>query len=194
MVWFVAAALAAPPPFDQVDQVDSYHGCIIRMGRPDAGGVQPLRAECHWTDVSVARLREVLVRYERSGDFIDCMKEASIVRTEAARALVWQLDHLGWGLANRESQTWMHASDIAGGCQIAWSKAEEPFTVREGNVVMPFNEGSWWVTAAADGGVDVVQDLKVDPGGSVPTWVVNWFQTYGLSDELKRLHALTLGA
>jgi hypothetical protein len=51
-------------------------------------------------------------------------------------------------------------------------------------------EGAWWVTSAPSGGVDIVQDLTIDPGGSVPTMIVNWFQQHGLTDELRRLHAL----
>ena len=194
MLIFIALARAEPPPFDQIDQVDSFDGCIIRMGRPlPDSRVQPLRAECHWSDVTLARMAELLGNYERYGDFIACMREVRVVRDGDPRGtLVWQLDNIGIGLSERESETWMSRTDAPGALQVAWRTANEPFTPRSGSVVMPFNEGAWWVTASPGGGVDIVEDLRIDPGGSLPSWVVNWFQTYGISAELKQLHDLAI--
>jgi Polyketide cyclase / dehydrase and lipid transport len=186
-------ALAAPPPFIHVDQVDSYRGCTILIGpQPPGGGVSAMRAVCHWPDVTLDAMRRVLSNYEGYGRFIDVMTEVKVVRREPGRVLVWQFDRIGRGLSPRESQTWMTETAFDGGFEITWtSVGAPPFTLRPGCVLTPHNEGYWYVTAAADGGVDIVEHVAIDPGGAIPTWVVNWFQTYATADQLRKLHDLT---
>ena len=65
--------------------------------------------------------------------------------------------------------------------------------MRQGNVLIARNDGLWRVTPAQDGGVHLVNEVQIDPGGSVPNWIINWFQTCGLSDALKKLHELSKG-
>lgn len=40
----------------------------------------------------------------------------------------------------------------------------------------------------ARGGVNVIQELDIDPGGLVPHWLVHWFQTEGLAHDMGCLH------
>jgi hypothetical protein len=190
----VAAAWADPPPFVQVDQADGYDGCVILIGQRDrATGIAPLRAVCDWPDVTVAQLHCILDRFDRYDAFIDCVDALKIVRTdEQGRTLVWQLAHLGWGLADRESQTWMKLVDDETGFEVDWETAHDWLPPQPGNLTAVHNNGGWWVSPGAGGGVHVVEDLDIDPGGTVPTVVINWFQTYALRAELRQLHALAL--
>lgn len=187
MVVLTLAALASA--FEPVDEVASYRGCTIRIGAPIASGVQPLRAECHWADVTAASVAEVLSHPDGFGRFIVSLKEERMVSSDAAGSVVWQHVEPGWGLAPREDRIVVQNTALQDG-HVRWQLDPLPFPTPAGVVLMPRNEGEWRVTAAADGGVDVVHELLLDPGGSVPTWVVNWFQTYGMSDALKRLHGL----
>jgi hypothetical protein len=189
-----APAPAAPPPFAAVDQVDSFRGCTILIGaEPPGGGVAPVRAVCHWPDLAVEDLADLLLDYEGYGRFIPCMVELRTLWTHADRALVWQFDRIGPGLAPRESRTVMTHRAVPGGFTVRWEADPTPFAARAGSVVMPRNEGFWWVTAARGGGVDLVEQVFLDPGGRLPAWVVNWYQTYGVAEQLRLLHGLARG-
>jgi hypothetical protein len=185
-----AAVLSLLAGFQQVDQVDEYNGCVIHIGRALDGRVQPLLSECHWPDVSPDDVRTVLLRYDAYGDFIDVIKEIRVLRDETPRStLVWHFSKPGFGLAPRESEVWMERM-LDGAWSLLWRTASEPFVARQGSVVMPRNEGVWTVASASGGGVEVKQLVLVDPGGSVPAFVVNWFSTCGIKEELVRLRQL----
>jgi hypothetical protein len=188
MMLALFALRAAGADFVEVDRVDSFRGCIIRIGRADATGIQPLRAECHWADAQVEAVRAIIGDWTKYEVLVDSMDDASCVGSDGPRELIWQLVRPGWGLAPREVQVWFTADQLS----VAWTTAKERFDPQPGSIRMPRDEGEWRLAHASDGGVDLVQDLLVDPGGSVPRWVVNWFQTFGLSDELKRLHTLAV--
>jgi hypothetical protein len=74
--------------------------------------------------------------------------------------------------------------------RMSWTDAGPFDSLTPGSVIITHNHGNWRVTATAGGGVDVEQDVHVVPGGHVPSWVINWFQTFGVSEAMKKLHDL----
>jgi START domain len=44
---------------------------------------------------------------------------------------------------------------------------------KEGVIRVPVSAGKWTITPAGPSKVNVVYEIQIDPGGSVPTWMVN---------------------
>jgi len=61
--------------------------------------------------------------------------------------------------------------------------------VSEKRVNVGRDDGLWEVRATADGGCTVHYELRYDPAGSVPGFMVKWFQGSGFKDMLSQLRA-----
>lgn len=181
--------------FDEVDHVDSYRGCILRIGRAGPSGIAPLQAVCHWDDVTVAQMKALLSRYTQYADFIGVMEKPGVIVTgvDGGRALVWQHDDLGFPLGSREAQTWNDITGFDRGFKLTWKLDPAQFAFRrDGSTRMIQNEGAWTVKESNLGGVEVIEDIIIEPGGFIPSALINWFQTCGLATQLKQVHALAV--
>lgn len=172
----LSTALAAPPGFHVSE---TYEGCELSLGPADASGVIPMHAECHWPELSPATFKAAMSRFEDHAKVWSSVQSSTAVRTEGARTLARQV-HLSKGISNREVMMWLEGVDVDGGWRFQWTKAAEPFTLTDGYVLPSKDDGFCQGTAHPDGGLSVVYQLSYDPGGSVPGFLVRWFQTSGL--------------
>lgn len=186
MLWLVASALAAPPGYS-VTEADA-DGCELSLGPAEGNGVVPMHAECHWPDVTLEKAKSKLARWDLHDDIWSAVV-TSDVREAGDRALVWQT-HQSKGIANREVLVWMKHETVGGADRYSWTTAtDRPLAVADGNVATARNDGYWQVEADPRGGVKLVHHLAYDPGGSVPGFMVRWFQTSGLKANLSEARA-----
>ncbi len=177
----VSAALAAPAGFRQISEAV---GCKIWLGPADAAGVAPMSAECVWPEVNAAKLGARLARVDGFGDLVFAIVAEKIVRVDGARTLVHQVQSAPV-IADREVLLWMTTSHVGDCWRTAWkTAAEESLTLASGRVRTARNDGAWEVCVEPTGGARVVHDIWLDPGGSVPNWLVRRFQSGGLTDVL----------
>lgn len=183
----LATALAAPSGY-RVTIPDS-DGCELSLGPETADGVVPMHAECHWPDVTLDRFKAVLGSWPRHADVFTVIVKSEVRRTEGERSLVWQLQRTK-GISDREVVQWMWHERAGSADRYAWaSAATEPLTLIDGNVRAVRSEGYWQAEADPRGGVKVVHHLEYAPGGSVPGFIVRWFQTSGLETNLREVRA-----
>lgn len=184
-ILLVTAALAAPEGYKVSKEGD---GCKYYTGPVTADGIVPIRAECHWPDIKLEVADKVLTNWNEHDNVFGTVDVSETVRQDGARALVHQT-HVTKGISPRDVMMWGTKTPINGGFKYAWNKADgEPLTLPDGHVATAHHEGFWQVTPAADGGVDVVHELIYDPGGSVPGFLIRWFQTSGLIGTVTDLH------
>lgn len=181
----LSAALAAPPGYTVST---SAAGCDLSLGPADAQGVVPMRAECHWPELTPAQFKAVMGRFEGHDEIWSSVASATTVRTEGGRTLSRQV-HLSKGISNREVMLWLESADVAGGWRFSWKKASESFALTDGHVLPSRDEGFCEGTAHPKGGLAVVYQLAYDPGGSVPGFLVRWFQTSGLEAIVTEMRA-----
>lgn len=163
-------------------------GCTVFVGPIDpSSGVPPMRAECFWPDVTVDQVHEVFSRLDRWQDFVWCISDSRIVREDGGRTLVWQRQSVR-PLSDRENVIWMTVERRPDGYAYRWELAAEPFAADPSSVVPGRNEGSWIVREAPGGGVLLTNEMAYDPAGSVPSWLVRWFQTRGALQVLDGIH------
>lgn len=183
MVWlFLSLAVAEPPAgYAEVKRADD---CVLYKGPAEVDGTEPMVAECHWRDVEPERLIARLGDYGSYGTLIPGVVSSVVVRSEETRSLVHQVQATK-GIATREVLIWMVTEPLEGGARVAWSTApDQALDLPEGHVRADRNDGAWEVTAHPGGGSAVVHRIAYDPGGSVPGWVVRWFQVGGLMDVM----------
>ena len=96
--------------------------------------------------------------------------------------------HKASGISDREIFLVLAHEDIAGGKRFTWTKAPVQEGMK-GNVEIEVDTGKWEVTAAPGGGSKVVYELRYAAGGSVPSFMVRWFQGAGIQALLGELRA-----
>ncbi|MCB9672669.1 MAG: hypothetical protein H6734_24540 [Alphaproteobacteria bacterium] len=184
----VATALAAPAGYSPTKQVN---GCQLYLGPRDADGVTPMAAECHWPEVTIASFDAKLADWNLHDEIFSSVAESRVLRVEGGRSLVKQT-HVSSGISDREiiiSGQRVALDD--GGFRYEWRPSGQPIELQKGNVECPRSEGFWQVRPSPEGGVLVSYELHYDPGGSVPGFLVRWFQTSGLTEILTNARAAT---
>ncbi len=181
------AALAAPAGY-KVAEAD-HNGCEISLGPAASDGVVPIHAVCRWPDVTLAKWDQVVGDWTKHDDIFGVVVSSDVRRSEAARDLVYQL-HRTKGISDREVLLWMTKTTVNGAHRYGWTTAkDQPLTLTDGNVQVARSEGYWQAAPDPAGGVVVEHHLEYGPGGSVPGFMVRWFQTSGLETNLDEMRA-----
>lgn len=181
----VLSAQAAPPDFKELT---TGNDCTVYRGPALADGTIPVQAECVWPDVSTAKLHAALSNWAGHAKVHDTVLTSVVKQTEGSRSLVYQ-EHKLSGVSNREVEIWMEKKAVDGGFEYSW-KNTAPVTPKKGNVATTLHEGFWRVTDAPGGGANVVYRLAYNPGGSVPGFIVRWFQGSGTVTTTEELRAV----
>jgi hypothetical protein len=59
--------------------------------------------------------------------------------------------------------------------------------VKKDLIRIPYSKGVWYVTTLSDHQIHLKYVLEMDPGGSVPAWILNLFSTKGPWESFKNL-------
>lgn len=180
-------ALAAPAGYRVT--VADHNGCELATGPTAADGVTPLHATCWWPDATLPRFTATMGSWPKHADVFTVIVSSQVRRTEGDRSLVYQLQRTK-GISDREVLLWMWHTTVDGADRYQWTTAaDEPLTPGDGNVRVARSEGWWQAQSDPRGGIKVEHHLEYGPGGSVPGFLVRWFQTSGLETNLDEVHA-----
>lgn len=179
-MWILLAGLAigAPPGFEQTKKTER---CTLYLGAALANGVVPMRAECHFPEADPARLQAAFSRWEDHDLPFATVLSSDVLRTEGGVAWVHQV-HAVKGVSDREGVLRMEKTAIEGGTRFSWTLDNGDLKPADGRVLIGHDDGFWEITTHPDGGTRAVHQLAYDPGGSVPGFLVRWFQTSGLAN------------
>ncbi|MEZ4319246.1 MAG: SRPBCC family protein [Myxococcota bacterium] len=181
----LSSALAGVPA--GFTEVKRDNDCVVYKGPAEADGVIPIFAACDWADVQPAKLNALQYDWEGHAKVFSTVKSSKITKTEGEKSLVHQV-HAISGVSDREVSIWMWRDTVPGGFQYNW-KSDGPMEPAKGNVATARHEGFWRVTERPEGGSHVEYELIYDPGGSVPGFLVRWFQTSGTITTTQELRA-----
>ncbi len=185
----VSQAFAAPSGYTV--NTAGYDGCEISLGPAMSDGVVPVHAECYWPDVTLDKFRAVISNPEKHADVFTVIVTSQIRRTDGDKQLVYQLQR-SKGISDREVLLWMNHTVVDGADRYGWTTASnEALAVTDGDVRVARSDGYWQVKADSRGGVDVSHQLEYSAGGSVPGFLVHWFQTSGVETNVSEVHAAT---
>jgi hypothetical protein len=162
------------------------NGCVFYVGDV-VGKYAPVRAECQWP-VAPAKLQALLARNADHDDYFSTVAEARVIGPAPGGGELVYERHVASGISDREVVVHKTVEPIAGGTRYAWKRAADQSKVTGAHVNALADEGKWEVTASGEGS-KVVYELLYDPGGSVPTFLVRWFQGSGTRTLVGELRA-----
>jgi len=178
-------ALAAPPGYTEAKRDND---CIIYKGPAESDGVIPIYTDCHWPEVSPEKLQQVQYDWAGHAKVFTTVRTSVVKKTEGEKSLVHQVHALS-GVSDREVEIWMWRQAVDGGFQYNWKSDGPMASPAKGNVATARHEGYWRITKHKDGGTRAEYMLIYDPGGSVPGFLIRWFQTSGTVTTTEELRA-----
>ncbi len=187
LILFVASLASAAPAGYRVTK-PSANGCELSLGPAEKDGVVPMRAECVWPEITIEKFNKAMANLDNHDLYWETVVDSTVKRVDGDRSLVFQ-KHRSKGINDREILLWMSHKVVDGYDRYSWTKATgEALTVTKGNVETARSDG-YWQAKAENGGIRVIHTLSYDPGGSVPGFLVRWFQTSGLEANTSDLRA-----
>lgn len=181
--FLVMTSLAADPV--AFEPLHTEGGCAYARSVSTSDSLPILRAECHWPEVSPASLHGLLGDWGGHQLIWSMVASSHIIEQSERDALVVHV-HEAPVMVDREILLRMWVEEVPGGHVYRWTRAEPQPPPSEGRVGVEVDDGMY--TILADGaGTHLVTTLRYDPGGSIPSALVGWFQVLGMPRFLEEL-------
>jgi hypothetical protein len=145
----------------------SVPGCSVKLVSVDAQNVPTFRGECAWS-VAPAFVTAVLTDPAR----LNASSSLLIASDRLPDGRIVNVQKTGWPFEDRQSTIEVKDAPLAGGgVERQYKLAPQQAAPRPGAVQVGVDEGSWRVAAAPEGS-SVVLEMRYEPGGNLPTRIV----------------------
>ena len=160
--------------------------CIYYRGETESNGVVPVRAECDWAIDADAATR-MLADQGIHDQIFDAVAESTVLSEDENRRRVYQVQRAR-GVADRHVILDYTREAIEGGWRFQWVKAADQSSLRSDAIEVEVTEGLWQIRETEEG-LHLEYELRYLPGGSVPAFLMGWFQGVGtrlVIDDLRQ--------
>ncbi len=154
----------------------SENGCNFFLGSVE-GKVQPVRAECDWP-IPADKLHTLVAKVAEHDRYFSAVSVCDVTGTQGAQTVAIQV-HEASGISDREVVLLFGEESISGGKRYTWTMSPDQSAAQRGMVAVALDTGKWEISSTPTGS-HVVYELRYDAGGSVPGFLVRWFQGSGL--------------
>jgi len=174
MIWLLAALSTAQAGWTHTADE---HGCRFFKGQIETGGVVPIRAECDWPMAST-QIDALLSVNDGHHLYFPNILESEKVGDRAGGEMVWQRQEVP-GANDREVVIIMRRETEGTLIRHTWARIPSEEGLKGVGVHVAVNRGKWEVSDNGSGGTKLIYEVRYMPGGSVPGFLVRWFQGDG---------------
>ena len=141
-------------------------------------------------NATVNRLVMVITDFETYGSWYDRCEYGKLIRKNSEGALIYHtMVTMPFPFKDRDLVMIMRQMQANDGVLIKFTRIDHELAEIEGVVRMPISEGSWILTPDENGSTNVIHQFKGDPGGNVPSAIINMFLVGGPINTLTNLKA-----
>ena len=135
------------------------------------------------------KLITALTNVPQLKDWIYKAKKTELIKSTPNNTIYYLVTEMPWPLSNRDAVIHLHFMTDSLPAFFTVSGSTEPALVPEssGNVRIKQYKANWKVTMPTTQTVHIEYTLEVDPGGSVPAWIVNMFVDKGPYESFSKL-------
>jgi hypothetical protein len=151
--------------------------------------IKAIKVECT-LNATPAQLVAVLLDIKGSLDWVYHTKSVSLIKQVSPTELYYYSEvNIPWPVHNRDFIAHIKVTQDPNTKVITVDAPCLPdmVPVKDGIVRIEHSVGKWIITPADSGQVKVEYTLHLDPGGSVPAWLLNMFITQGPTESFKKL-------
>jgi len=171
--------------------VTDKEGIKIYTGMVPDSKVKAIKVECD-LDATPSQLVSLIMDVKSSTDWVYHTKSAAVVKQVSASELYYYSEvNLPWPAANRDFVAHLIVSQNPDTKVVTIQGPAVPGLVptKKGVVRIDHSDGKWIITPTGTDEVKVVYTIHVDPGGSLPSWLVNMFVAEGPLHIFRNLKA-----
>ena len=156
-----------------------------------ASKVKAVKVTCN-VQATLSQFVTVLLDVKAAPEWVYHTKSAVLVKQVSPSELYYYSEvNLPWPIQNRDFVAHLTVTQhpVTKVVTVDGPAAGGMVPVKDGIVRIENSTGKWVLTPMANGYVAVVYTLHVDPGGSLPAWLVNMFATegpYKIFEKLKQ--------
>jgi hypothetical protein len=169
---------------------DEEEGIKVYTSPVENSGIKAVKVECT-VEATLSQLTAVLLDIPASPEWIYATEFCRVQKTISATELIYHSEiDVPWPVSNRDFIVRVKISQDSLTRILTVDGENLPQYVKEqdGVVRILHTESNWTVTPR-DKYLDIVFTLHVDPGGSIPAWLINMFATRGPLETFRNLRS-----
>jgi hypothetical protein len=171
------------------------NGIAVYTRKAATGNLKELRVLCE-LDATKAELIGILQNIANYNAWVYSNKKSVVLKTETPQKIIYYtISHLPWPIKDRDLIVELNISSAADVLNVQAKSIPNYLPANNSYIRVPYSLATWKVTQAPNNKLKVDYSFSVDPGGSIPAWLVNATLTIGpynsfvkLRDVLKAEH------
>jgi hypothetical protein len=156
-------------------------GIKIYTGQVAGSNVKAVKVQCE-LNATTPQLVAMLMDVKTSTDWVYCLKSCVLLKENSPSDLYYYAEvSLPWPVANRDFVAHLTATEDPDTKVVTINGPAVPgyLPAKKGLVRIDNSSSTWLITPRGKDKVEVEYTMHVDPGGAVPSWLVNLFATEG---------------
>jgi START domain-containing protein len=150
---------------------------------------QKIKVECT-LEGNFDKLISVVSDVGRHKEWVYNNKTAYILKKYSANDFIYYTETtIPWPMSNRDAIIHMKITRDSANRFLNIIGYGEPTYIaeKEGKVRVPHTSISWHVTMPTAQSISIVYIIDTDPGGNLPSWLINMFSDKGMFESFKKL-------
>ena len=163
------------------------NGIEVYTRRAATGNLKELRVLCE-LQATKEQLITTLLDINNYSNWVYSNKKSVILKTlNPWRIIYYTQSHLPWPIKDRDLIIELNIEQKADVLNIEAKSIPNYISLNEDYVRVPYSLASWKVTQAANNKLNIDYTFSVDPGGNIPSWLVNATLTIGPYNSFVKL-------
>lgn len=163
------------------------NGIAVYTRKAAKGNIKELRVICE-LNTTQDHLINTLQDIAGYSNWVYSNKKSEILkRTETQSIIYYTQSRLPWPIKDRDLVVELNIKHGADALAIEAKSLPAYLPDRSGYIRVPYSLALWKVTPAAGNNLKVDYTFSVDPGGSIPSWLVNATLTVGPYNSFVKL-------
>jgi hypothetical protein len=151
--------------------------------------VKAIRAELT-TNGTPAQLAAIIMDIDKQKDWVYCTETSTVLKRISSTELIYYTEKdMPWPVINRDAVLRIKVDQniTTHVMTISLTSVNDLVSKKKDIIRVPSTSATWVVTPLSGNSMKIEYEAQLDPGGSVPAWVVNMFTTKGPFETFKKL-------
>jgi hypothetical protein len=143
-----------------------------------------------------AQLAAILMDINKQKDWVYSTESSNVVKKISSTELIYYSEKdMPWLVTNRDAvmRLKIEQNSSTGVMTVTANTVDKLVAAKKDVIRVPSSTVSWVVTPTGSNSMKIVYEAELDPGGSVPAWIVNMFTTKGPLETFKKLKGMLAG-
>jgi len=170
--------------------VKEKNGIKVFMSSVETSKFKSIRVQTVFSG-TIQKLMNILADINKLPQWVYRAKSANLLKQPGPYEFIYYIETIvPWPMSNRDAILHLTMMPDTVHHELKINAFSEPNFIpkKSGLVRVPFSKGTWYVTETANK-INIDYIFQVDPGGSIPAWLVNMLADKGPYESFQRLRA-----